>query len=93
MTIRDRHGFELHPVSEIRQDDTNPKYLIGVTKVQLGLLPAAGVIYGALSMQDGADKYGPYNWRGIMAQTQKERSLQAVAATDQHTHIEWRIVE
>jgi hypothetical protein len=44
-------------------DKTNPKDLIGITKVQLGLLPAAGSIYGALSMQDGARKYGPYNWR------------------------------
>ena len=44
-------------------DQTNPKDLLGVKKVQLGLLPAAGKIYGALAMQDGAKKYGPYNWR------------------------------
>ena len=44
-------------------DTTNPKDLIGVKKPQLGLLPAAGKIYGALAMQDGAAKYGPYNWR------------------------------
>lgn len=41
----------------------NPKDLIGIRKVQLGLLPAAGKIAGALAMQDGAAKYGPYNWR------------------------------
>lgn len=44
-------------------DQANPKDLIGVKKAQLGLLPAAGKIYGALAMTDGASKYGPYNWR------------------------------
>lgn len=41
----------------------NPKDLIGVKKIQLGLFPAAGKIYGAWGMTDGAAKYGPYNWR------------------------------
>lgn len=44
-------------------DTTNPKDLIGVKKVPLGLLPAAGKIYGALAMKDGAKKYSAYNWR------------------------------
>lgn len=44
-------------------DTTNPKDLVGVKKVQLGLLPAAGKIYGALAMMDGAVRYGPMNWR------------------------------
>lgn len=43
--------------------DSNPKDLIGIKKPQLGLLPGAGKIYGALAMADGAVKYGPYNWR------------------------------
>jgi hypothetical protein len=42
---------------------TNPKDLVGATKVDLSLLPAAGVIHGAHAMMDGAVKYGPYNWR------------------------------
>lgn len=41
----------------------NPKDLLGIKKIQVGLLPAAGKFYGALAMQDGARKYGPYNWR------------------------------
>lgn len=41
----------------------NPKDLVGAKKVPLGLLPAAGIIYGAVAMADGAAKYGPYNWR------------------------------
>lgn len=42
---------------------TNPKDLLGVKKVQLNLVPASSVIYQALAMEDGAKKYGPYNWR------------------------------
>lgn len=42
---------------------TNPKDLVGATKVDISLLPAAGVIHGAHAMMDGAVKYGPYNWR------------------------------
>lgn len=44
-------------------DKTNPKDLLGVLKVPLGLVPAAGKIYAAVAMADGAKKYGPYNWR------------------------------
>jgi len=46
-----------------KHDITNPKDLLGSKKVPLGLLPAAGKIYGAMAMKNGADKYGPYNWR------------------------------
>jgi hypothetical protein len=46
-----------------KDDGVNPKDLLGITKVPLGLLPAAGKIYGAMAMKHGADKYGPYNWR------------------------------
>lgn len=34
-------------------------------RVRLGLLPAAGIVYGACAMEEGARKYGPYNWRTI----------------------------
>ena len=44
-------------------DLANPKDRRGVKKVNLGLLPGAGKIYGALAMENGAGKYGPYNWR------------------------------
>lgn len=53
------------------KEGINPKDMIGINKVQLGLLPAAGVIHGALAMEYGAYRagkekkgYGPYNWRG-----------------------------
>jgi hypothetical protein len=42
---------------------TNPKDRIGSTKVSITKLPAAGVIHGAHAMVDGAEKYGPFNWR------------------------------
>jgi Domain of unknown function (DUF5664) len=41
----------------------NPKDLLGIKKVQLNLVPASSTIYQALAMEDGARKYGPYNWR------------------------------
>ncbi len=42
---------------------TNPKDILGQKKVQLNLVPPASIIYQALAMEDGAKKYGPYNWR------------------------------
>ena len=45
------------------EDETNPKDRLGIKKVQLNLVPASSIIYQALAMEDGAAKYGPYNWR------------------------------
>jgi hypothetical protein len=42
---------------------TNPKDLLGMKKVNLHLVPPSSIIYQALAMEDGAKKYGPYNWR------------------------------
>lgn len=44
-------------------DDRNPKDLLGIKKVRLSLVPESSVIYQATAMENGADKYGPYNWR------------------------------
>lgn len=41
----------------------NPKDLFGLLKVSLTKLPAVAVAHGAHAMMDGAEKYGPYNWR------------------------------
>ena len=41
----------------------NPKDVVGATKIDLSLLPPAGILHGAHSLVDGASKYGPYNWR------------------------------
>jgi Domain of unknown function (DUF5664) len=50
-------------VEEDKKLGTNPKDLIGIKKVRLNLVPPSSIIYQALAMQDGAKKYGPYNWR------------------------------
>lgn len=44
-------------------DSTNPKDKLGLKKVRLSLVPPSSTIYQALAMEDGAAKYGPYNWR------------------------------
>lgn len=44
-------------------DTTNPKDLIGVDKVPLHLVPSALKLHVAMAMKNGAEKYGPYNWR------------------------------
>ena len=44
-------------------DMTNPKDLIGVKKPRLSLVSPAGIIYEALAMGNGADRYGAFNWR------------------------------
>ena len=41
----------------------NPKKAHGDLKVPLQLVPASSIVYEALAMEDGAEKYGPYNWR------------------------------
>jgi len=61
----------------------NPKDIQATRKVALGLLPAAGKIYGALAMAQGAAKYGPYNWRDSKVLTTVyldaiERHLEAI---------------
>lgn len=42
---------------------TNPKDLLGIKKVRLHLVPPSSIIFQAMAMEDGAVKYGPYNWR------------------------------
>lgn len=44
-------------------DHTNPKDLVGVKKPPLDLVPPALMIHAAEAMRNGAEKYGPYNWR------------------------------
>ncbi len=41
----------------------NPKKAFGDKKVPLHLVPPALTIFAALGFRDGAEKYGPFNWR------------------------------
>lgn len=51
------------PANPTQLVGTNPKDRLGLKKVQLNLVPPSSIIYQALAMEDGARKYGPYNWR------------------------------
>lgn len=42
---------------------TNPKDLLGIKKPHTFLVPPALSVHVARAMEDGARKYGPYNWR------------------------------
>ena len=44
-------------------DTENPKDLIGIKKPNIHLVPPALVIWAAKAMENGASKYGPFNWR------------------------------
>lgn len=60
-------------------DSTNPKDLVGVKKPQLHLVPPALTIHVATAMENGAQKYGPYNWR-----SKKVRGTVYIAAAMRH---------
>jgi len=42
---------------------SNPKQIFGDKKVPLHLIPPAASAYIARALRDGAEKYGPFNWR------------------------------
>jgi hypothetical protein len=65
-------------------DGTNPKDLLGIRKVQLNLVPPSSLIYQALAMEDGAKKYGPFNWR-----TKRVKASIYVAAATRHLQAWW----
>lgn len=41
----------------------NPKDLVGARKSPVALVPGALVLWAAPAAKNGADKYGPFNWR------------------------------
>jgi hypothetical protein len=62
--IVDRYPeLELPDIAPAPVNPPNPKQRYGDTKVNLALVPSAGVIFAALGFHDGAIKYGPFNWR------------------------------
>lgn len=48
---------------ESKATSANPKDSIGSTKVSISKFPVIATIMGSMAMMDGAEKYGPYNWR------------------------------
>lgn len=86
----DKYPFAMNQFELVRPDSVptrpsgssqgvNPKDLLGIKKVQLDLVPPSSLIYQALAMQDGAVKYGPYNWR-----TKKVKASIYLAAAKRH---------
>ena len=63
LRLRDFQKDKLSEVTMSEELGMNPKDLLGIQKVPLHLVPASSTIYQALAMADGAEKYGPYNWR------------------------------
>lgn len=43
--------------------DDNPKTRFGATKPPMQLIPGPALAHIATAFRDGAEKYGPYNWR------------------------------
>lgn len=43
--------------------DANPKTAYGATKPSLALIPPCALLHEALAFEQGAAKYGAYNWR------------------------------
>lgn len=60
-------------------ESTNPKEIYGDKKVPLALVPPSMLIHAALAFQEGAKKYGAYNWR-----TKNVQSMTYINATLRH---------
>lgn len=60
----------------------NPKDSIGSTKVSISKLPMIAIAHGARAMMDGAQKYGPFNWRdnAVVASIYVDAMMRHVAA-------------
>jgi hypothetical protein len=66
MTI-DHAEYDEQVVERLKTAKTsrpNPKDLIGVKKVPtLSVIPTAALVHMGRAMENGAEKYGPFNWR------------------------------
>lgn len=72
-------SFHLKPAWGTDADDANPKDALGAVKPDLSLVPPASMIHEAMAMENGAKKYGPYNWR-----SKKVRTTVYIAAALRH---------
>lgn len=43
--------------------DSNPKTALGAKKPDISVVPPASLLHIATAMMNGAEKYGPFNWR------------------------------
>jgi hypothetical protein len=47
----------------MERPDANPKSLHGITKPSMGVVPPSAMLHLSDVLSDGAEKYGPLNWR------------------------------
>lgn len=61
---------------------TNPKDLIGATKVSISKFPMVALLHGSHALMNGAVKYGPYNWRAkdVIASIYVDAAMRHLAA-------------
>jgi hypothetical protein len=50
-------------MNKLAPKSTNPKDRIGMHKPPLHLIPGVALVEESMAFKDGAEKYGPYNWR------------------------------
>lgn len=85
-SVRDDHLDDAYSTGAANIDvkPTNPKDVIGSSKLDMGLVPDTAIAYGALALTEGALKYGRYNWRvaGVRASIYR-------AALDRHVKKWW----
>lgn len=55
----------VHIGNDTESKATNPKDMIGATKLPLHLFPTTAIAHGALALLDGAAKYGRTNYRAV----------------------------
>ena len=65
--------------SPVAEDSANPKDALGMKKVNAFLVPPALDFHAARAFEDGAAKYGPYNWR-----EKKVKASVYIAAAKRH---------
>jgi hypothetical protein len=66
------------------QKPSNPKDVIGQTKLPMGLVPDSMTAYASLAFLEGALKYGRYNWRAAGVRSSVYRD-----ALDRHLSRWW----
>jgi hypothetical protein len=51
------------PPTSVKYVDGNPKTAMGAKKPDLSVVPPVALLHLATAMMNGAEKYGPFNWR------------------------------
>ena len=74
-------------MSEIKKPESkattvNPKDLFGLQKISISKVSPLAILHMAHAMMNGADKYGPYNWRDkpVIASIYVDAALRHVLA-------------